>query len=156
MKLSLFCIGIQKTGADAQALLSLLQHYQKQMSPSLEIKDFSIKQKLPPEQLKLKESELLLANLPPQAYLIALDERGENPSSTELAKKIEKIQLSGCPHLVLAIGGAHGHDDILRKRANYTLSFGKMTWPHQLMKLLVAEQIYRTQMILKGHPYHKD
>ena len=156
MKLSLFCIGIQKSGAEAQSLFSLLQHYQKQMSPSLEMKDFSVKQKCPPEQLKRKESELLLENLPPQAYLIALDERGENLSSLEFAKKIEKIQLSGCPHLVLAIGGAHGHDECLRKRADSVLSFGKMTWPHQLMKLLVTEQLYRAQMILKGHPYHKE
>lgn len=156
MKLSLFCIGIQKSGAEAQTLATLLQHYQKQMSPNLDIKDFSIKQKLPPEQLRRKESELLLDNLPAQAYLIALDEKGESPSSLELAKKIEKIQLSGCPHLVLAIGGAHGHDEILRKRADYILSFGKMTWPHQLMKLLVTEQLYRAQMILKGHPYHKE
>lgn len=156
MKLSLFCIGIQKSGPEAQTLSVLLQHYQKQMSPSLEIKDFSIKQKLPPEQLKRKESELLLDSLPPQAYLIALDERGDNPSSLDLAKKIEKIQLNGCPHLVLVIGGAHGHDDFLRKRADYMLSFGKMTWPHQLMKLLVTEQLYRAQMILKGHPYHKE
>jgi 23S rRNA (pseudouridine1915-N3)-methyltransferase len=156
MKLSLFCIAIQKSGAEAQTLATLLQHYQKQMSPNLDIKDFFVKQKLPPEQLRRKESELLLDNLPPQAYLIALDERGENPTSLELAKKIEKIQLSGLPHLVLAIGGAHGHDELLRKRADYVLSFGKMTWPHQLMKLLVTEQLYRAQMILKGHPYHKE
>ncbi|MBE6450509.1 MAG: 23S rRNA (pseudouridine(1915)-N(3))-methyltransferase RlmH [Alphaproteobacteria bacterium] len=102
------------------------------------------------------EAKFLLQSVPNGAKVIVLDERGENIKSQELAKKIENWQLSGCSEICFLIGGADGHLEQTRKRADLVLSFGKLTLPHILMRAVLAEQIYRMQTIINGHPYHRE
>ncbi|MBQ2810541.1 MAG: 23S rRNA (pseudouridine(1915)-N(3))-methyltransferase RlmH [Alphaproteobacteria bacterium] len=102
------------------------------------------------------EAKFLLQSIPNGAKVIVLDERGENIKSQELAKKIENWQLSGCSEICFLIGGADGHLEQTRKRADLVLSFGKLTLPHILMRAVLAEQIYRVQTIINGHPYHRE
>ncbi len=89
------------------------------------------------------------------AALVLLDERGGNPSSQELAAAIARLRDDGRRHLVLAIGGPDGHDASARRAADLVVSFGAQTWPHQLVRVMLAEQLYRAATILAGHPYHR-
>jgi len=88
--------------------------------------------------------------------LILLDERGNNLSSRELGERIAAFRDSGVRQLVIAIGGPDGHDDGIRGKADLTIAFGAQTWPHQLVRVMLAEQLYRVVTILSGHPYHRD
>ncbi len=90
------------------------------------------------------------------AFIIALDETGKDMSSRQLADKIGVWRDDGCRELVFIIGAADGLRDDIRQQANLTLSLGRMTWPHMLARVLLAEQIYRAISILSGHPYHRD
>ena len=90
-----------------------------------------------------------------EAALILLDERGKNPSSEDFAARIAALRDGGRKHLVLAIGGPDGHDGTARDAADHVLSFGAQTWPHQLVRVMLAEQLYRAATILAGHPYHR-
>lgn len=105
---------------------------------------------------QIEEARFLQDNIPAGAKVIVLDERGENIKSLELAEKIKSWQLNGCSELCFIIGGADGHLDSTRKKADLLLSFGKLTLPHMLMRVVLTEQIYRIQKILEGHPYHRE
>ena len=105
---------------------------------------------------KEREAAALVSGLPPKAALIALDERGRSLDSRTFAGRIANWRDSGTPELVIAIGGADGLGPALLGRADLTLAFGAMTWPHQLVRLMLAEQLYRAVTILSGHPYHRD
>ena len=94
--------------------------------------------------------------IPAGALVVALDERGESLSSRELAGRIGSWRDGGQSDIAFAIGGADGLDPSIRERAGLVLSFGRLTWPHQLARAMLAEQIYRAQQILAGHPYHRD
>jgi 23S rRNA (pseudouridine1915-N3)-methyltransferase len=87
--------------------------------------------------------------------LILLDEQGKNLSSDEIAGRVAGFRDAGRRTLVFAIGGPDGHDPSLRERADLVLSFGAATWPHQLVRVMLAEQLYRVATILSGHPYHR-
>lgn len=89
------------------------------------------------------------------AALFLLDERGKNPTSEDLAGRIADLRDGGRKHLVFAIGGPDGHDESSRAAADLVLSFGAQTWPHQLVRVMLAEQLYRVSTILAGHPYHR-
>lgn len=89
------------------------------------------------------------------AAIFLLDERGKNPSSEDLAARIANLRDSGKKHLVFAIGGPDGHDATSREAADLIISFGAQTWPHQLVRVMLAEQLYRAATILSGHPYHR-
>ena len=102
------------------------------------------------------EAKFLQQSIPSGAKVIVLDERGENLKSQELAKKIEGWQLNGCSEICFLIGGADGHLEQTRNKANLVLSFGKLTLPHILMRAVLTEQIYRIQTIINGHPYHRE
>lgn len=102
-----------------------------------------------------KESALILDNISNGTFLICLDEKGKDIGSVELAKKFESLRDSGTKEIVFTIGGADGHDETLRKRANLLLAFGKMTWPHKLVRAMAAEQIYRSVSIIAKTPYHR-
>jgi 23S rRNA (pseudouridine1915-N3)-methyltransferase len=104
---------------------------------------------------KAEEAKALLAVLPEKAKLIALDERGRNVSSEDFAKKLSRFRDDGASATVFLIGGADGLDESLRKKAALTLAFGAATFPHQIVRILLAEQIYRAVTILSGHPYHR-
>ncbi|MFJ7668968.1 23S rRNA (pseudouridine(1915)-N(3))-methyltransferase RlmH [Lysinibacillus sp. NPDC097195] len=107
------------------------------------------------EIVKKKEGERILAKLSPDTYVIALAINGKMKTSEEMAADIESLMTYGKSKIAFVIGGSLGlHDDVL-KRADEKQSFGKMTLPHQLMKLVLIEQIYRSFRIMKGEPYHK-
>lgn len=103
-----------------------------------------------------EEAKYLQAAIPQGAKVIVLDERGLNIGSRELAEKIENWQINGCSEICFLIGGADGHLQSTRDRADLVLSFGKLTLPHILMRAVLMEQIYRIQTIIAGHPYHRD
>ena len=89
------------------------------------------------------------------AVLVLLDERGRNVDSQAFAERIAAFRDGGAKALVIAIGGPDGHDPVLREEAKLVLSFGALTWPHQLVRVMLAEQLYRAATILAGHPYHR-
>ncbi|MEO3389376.1 23S rRNA (pseudouridine(1915)-N(3))-methyltransferase RlmH [Mesorhizobium sp. CAU 1741] len=89
------------------------------------------------------------------AALFLLDERGRNLTSEEISGRIGDLRDGGRRHLVFAIGGPDGHDEASRASADLVLSFGAQTWPHQLARVMLAEQLYRAVTILSGHPYHR-
>lgn len=106
---------------------------------------------------EFKTDAQMVAQLPERATLVALDERGVQPSSREFAEIFsEHEQFGGGDPLVFAIGGADGHDDALRKRASKLIAFGRATMAHRLVRLVLLEQIYRAYRINRGEPYHRD
>ena len=107
------------------------------------------------QQIKEKEGEKLLAHIKDDAYVIALVIQGKELSSEQLAEKIAGLTLNGKSHLIFIIGGSLGLSDAVIKRADYHLSFSPMTFPHQLMRVVLLEQIYRAFKINTGEPYHK-
>lgn len=104
---------------------------------------------------KAREGELIRAALPPRAIKIFLDERGENMTSVQFAKKLEHFFLNQNSTIAFVIGGADGIDDTLRREADWCISFGALTWPHMMVRLMLVEQAYRASTILAGHPYHR-
>jgi 23S rRNA (pseudouridine1915-N3)-methyltransferase len=108
------------------------------------------------ERRKLEES-IAIANLIPEgAALVLLDERGESLSSATFAERLAQWRDGGQPAVCFVIGGADGLAETLRERSRATLSFGNATWPHQMVRIMLLEQLYRAVTILSGHPYHRD
>lgn len=103
-----------------------------------------------------QEAKFLQEHIPAGAKVIVLDERGENLKSVELAEKIKNWQLGGISEICFLIGGADGHLQSTRDKADLLLSFGRLTFPHMLMRVMLAEQIYRQEKIIEGHPYHRE
>ena len=102
------------------------------------------------------EAQRLLRAIPDGAALAVLDPRGKDYSSEEFAALIGKWRDEGFGLAFFAIGGADGHANILRQKANHTIALGRATWPHMLFRAMLAEQLYRAHTILAGHPYHRD
>ncbi len=102
------------------------------------------------------EAHFLLENIPNGAKVVVLDERGANMKSVELAQKVENWMLNGVSDICFLIGGADGHLQETRDKADLLLSFGKLTFPHMLMRVVLMEQIYRIQTIINHHPYHRE
>ena len=109
---------------------------------------------LPEEELKIKEAELIISLLKKDDYLVILDERGEMFTSERLATFIESRSNQSIKNLVFLIGGAFGLDNAIVSRANQKWSLSQLTFPHQLVRLVVAEQLYRACTILKNEKYH--
>lgn len=107
------------------------------------------------DQIKIKEGEHIKAKLKPDSYVIALAIEGKQFTSPALAQKIDSLASSGNSHLTFVIGGSLGLSDEILKSADLLLSFSELTFPHQLMRLILLEQIYRSFRIIKGEPYHK-
>ena len=105
---------------------------------------------------KPAEAALLRRAVPSGAVLAVLDERGRKDSSPQFAKRLAGWRDQGRSDLALVIGGADGLDDTLREDADFALSFGTMVWPHMLVRVMLAEQIYRAASILAGSPYHRE
>ena len=106
-------------------------------------------------QIKEKEGSRILAQIKDGAYVIALAVQGTMLSSEQLAGKMNRLGVDGQSQIVLIIGGSLGLSDEVLKRADYHLSFSPMTFPHQLMRVILLEQIYRSYRIISGEPYHK-
>ena len=107
------------------------------------------------KQVKDTEGERILRHVAEDAFVVALEIRGEMLSSAELADFIERKQVSGTSHIQFVIGGSLGLSEAVLRRADYRLSFSRMTFPHQLMRVVLLEQIYRSFRIIAGEPYHK-
>ncbi|HEY8403086.1 MAG TPA: 23S rRNA (pseudouridine(1915)-N(3))-methyltransferase RlmH [Flavobacteriales bacterium] len=105
---------------------------------------------------KIKEAELILKNLKPEDVLVLLDEKGTEYTSRGFANFLQKKMNAGTRSLVFVVGGAFGFSKELYAKADNTLSFSQMTFPHELIRLFVAEQLYRAHTILKGENYHHD
>lgn len=106
-------------------------------------------------QIREKEGERILACMKEGAYVVALAIDGKQLSSEELAVLVERLGVRGESHIQFVIGGSLGLSEAVLKRADYRLSFSRMTFPHQLMRVILLEQIYRSYRIINGEPYHK-
>jgi 23S rRNA (pseudouridine1915-N3)-methyltransferase len=107
------------------------------------------------DQVKNKEGDRILQHIKQDHHVVALAIDGVNWSSEQLAKKLDHLATYGQSQIAFVIGGSNGLSEAVLKRANEKLSFSKMTFPHQLMKLILLEQVYRAFKIVKGEPYHK-
>lgn len=107
------------------------------------------------EQIKQKEGERILRAVKEDSYVIALAIEGKQLDSVELSEKLSKLGVDGSSHITFIIGGSLGLSGEVLARADYKLSFSKMTFPHQLMRVILLEQIYRSYRIQTGAPYHK-
>lgn len=152
MRILIAAVG--RAGSDpAQAVF---EHYRRRSRWPMEIREVAERRPLPPAELKAREAALLLAALPRSGALrvVALDETGERPTSRRFAEQLGKWRDQGADTVAFLIGGAYGHAEAAVARADLVLSLGPMTWPHLLARAMLAEQIYRAQQILAGHPYH--
>ncbi|MCM3387591.1 23S rRNA (pseudouridine(1915)-N(3))-methyltransferase RlmH [Ureibacillus chungkukjangi] len=140
-----------------------IDEYVKRLGGYAKVELVEVPDEKAPEQLseaemeivKRKEGERILAKVNDGMHVIALEIDGKMKSSEDMAKDLESLMTYGTSKVAFIIGGSLGlHEDVL-KRADEKLSFGKMTLPHQLMKLVLVEQIYRSFRIIKGEPYHK-
>ena len=144
-------------------LIQGIQEYVKRLGAYAKMDRIEVADEKAPENLseaemrlvKEKEGERILTKIKEQEYVFALAINGKNPSSEEFAKTINQLGIQGKSQLVFVIGGSLGLSDTVLKRSNAQISFGKMTYPHQLMRLILVEQIYRAFRINKGEPYHK-
>lgn len=122
---------------------------------ALTLKEVEEKRRLEGAALRDGEAALLKAALPRGAFVVALDERGRAEPSEVFAKRLARWRDGGVSDLAFVIGGAGGLGSAMREEANHLLAFGPMTWPHMLVRVMLAEQIYRAVTILAGHPYHR-
>jgi 23S rRNA (pseudouridine1915-N3)-methyltransferase len=136
-------------------LFDLYGEYAKRIVPPVQLREVEVRQRLPDAALAVREGELLLAAIPPASTIVVLDERGIELPSADFAARIAGWRDGGVSDLAFLIGGASGHGDLVRARAGFLLSLGRMTWPHMLARVMLAEQIYRAQQISAGHPYHR-
>lgn len=137
---------------------ALFDTYQSRLSWKLELHEIDIKPKGDTEKDRTLEGQKLLAAVERfrPHHLLALDERGKNISSRDFASMLGRWQDGGENRLAIVMGGHHGLDEAVRRKASLLLSFGQMTWPHLLVRPMLAEQLYRAQTILSGHPYHRE
>ncbi len=159
MKITLICVGKLKE----KYLVQGVAEYVKRLSRycSLEIIELA-DEKTPDnassvveELIKKKEGERILKALRDEAYCISLAIEGAMLTSPELAEKLDHLGVSGTSHISFVIGGSLGLSDEVMRRADYKLSFSKMTFPHQLMRMILLEQVYRAYRIIHNQPYHK-
>jgi 23S rRNA (pseudouridine1915-N3)-methyltransferase len=152
MRITIVAVGKLKSGPHRD----LAAHYIRRLRWSLAIREVEERRKLPPAELKARESALLLAAIPKGAIVIVLDERGTALSSAEFAKRLAHWRDSGVADLAFVIGGAGGLDEAVRRQAGFLLSLGPATWPHLLVRGMLLEQLYRAETLLAGHPYHRE
>ena len=159
MKITIISVGKLKE----KYLVDGIQEYKKRISKYSEINEIVLKDEPIPEKsndsidndIKVKEGKKILDSIPQSSFVITLDLRGHMLDSVELAKKIEDIKTYNNSHIVFIIGGSLGISKDVLDRADYSLCFSKMTFPHQLMKLILMEQIYRAFKINNNETYHK-
>lgn len=151
MKLMLAAVGRAKNGPER----ALFEQYASRLKLPFDVREVEEKRPLSSAERKAREADLLLACVPAGAVVIALDERGKLYGSEDFAAAYGGWLERGAPCVAFLIGGADGHGDAVRARADTLLSLGKMTWPHMLVRAMLAEQLFRAQSILDGHPYHR-
>lgn len=145
MKITLGVIGKCKPGTPEA---EIIKRYTERMKWSLQIKEKD-------NATQPEEAKFLQSCISPLAKVVVLDERGKNMTSPEFASILENWMTAGTSEICFLIGGADGHLEETRKKADLVLSFGKLTLPHILMRAVLTEQIYRAETIISGHPYHR-
>ena len=159
MRLSALVIGKMKKGSETELFERYLERADK-AGRQLGISSVSYSQYVESkatgvDERKAEESQVLMGGLKPGGFLIALDENVKDISSTDLADLILNNMENAIPETAFAIGGPDGHGQQILKSANLVIRMGKMTWPHQIARVMLAEQLYRSITILSGHPYHR-
>lgn len=159
MKISIVCVGKIKEKFYQDAIREYAKRLSRYVSLSiLEVKDEKTKEHASAaeeKQVRDLEGERILKNIREDGYVVALAIEGKSMDSVELSKRIENLGLGGTSHIYFVIGGSLGLSDAVLKRADEKLSFSKMTFPHQLMRVILLEQIYRSYRIMNHEPYHK-
>lgn len=159
MKITLITVGKIKEKFYTDAIAE----YSKRLSRYCKLEIIQVADEKTPDKaseaeerlIKEKEGERILAQIKDGAYVIALAIDGQMLDSEQLAARIEQLGVSGKSQIVMIIGGSLGLSDAVLKRTEYKLSFSKMTFPHQLMRVILLEQIYRSYRIISNEPYHK-
>ncbi|WP_428699323.1 23S rRNA (pseudouridine(1915)-N(3))-methyltransferase RlmH [Stappia sp.] len=159
MRLHIACIGRLKSGPERE----LFDRYEGRVAKAgravslgpLAVTELPESRSPRAEDRKSEEARALLAAIPAGAVIFALDETGKTLTSEAFAEQLADLRDAGTGDLALAIGGPDGHGETVRQAARLTLAFGPMTWPHQIVRALAAEQLYRAVTILSGHPYHR-
>lgn len=159
MRIGIFAVGRLKTGPEKELAARYLDRFAKagpaigvELSRTTEISESRASNG---ETRKREEAATLQKTLPDGGVLVLLDERGKALDSEAFAGLIETCRDQGKRDMTIVIGGADGLDPSLYEKADVVLCLGKMTWPHQLVRILIAEQLYRAVTILSGHPYHR-
>jgi 23S rRNA (pseudouridine1915-N3)-methyltransferase len=149
-------IVIAAVGRDrGSPLRALFDDYAGRLCWPVELKEIVVRHAGAPAALKAREADALLAAVPEDAWLVALDERGELMTSEALAARLRTLRDDGTKVVAFVIGGAGGLDDKVHRTARLVLSLGAMTWPHLLVRVMLSEQLYRAASIIAGHPYHR-
>jgi len=159
LRLLLIAVGRLKSGPERE----LFERYFKRLGEltrtagisSVDLREIGESRARRPEDRRAEEARAILADLPDGATIALLDERGAALASAQWAREIGRARDNAAPAYALIIGGPDGVDPSLREKAQGVLSFGAMTWPHQLVRVMAAEQLYRSLSILVGHPYHR-
>jgi 23S rRNA (pseudouridine1915-N3)-methyltransferase len=159
MRLQLCAVGRMKAGAERD----LITRYQDRLAAAgrsvalgpVEVAEIDESRARRPEDRRTDEAERLVATVPSGAVAVLLDEGGKGLSSEDFAARIGAWRDRGVPSVAFLIGGADGHGPAARDRVELSLALGPMTWPHQIVRILLMEQLYRAATILAGHPYHR-
>ncbi len=159
MKITLVTVGKVKE----KYLRDAIEEYKKRLSKYCKLEIQEVQDEKTPDAasenqenlIRSKEGERIMKYLRDDAYVITLEIGGKMLDSLEFSKKIENLGIQGKSHIIFVIGGSIGLGDEVLKRSDYALSFSKMTFPHQLMRMILLEQIYRGYRIMAGEPYHK-
>ena len=159
MKITILAVGRLKE----KYFLDAVGEYRKRLGRYAKIEITEVEDEAVPEhasakeeeRIKLREGERLFSRIPDGAYVIALAIDGQAPDSVELSKKISRLGLEGKSHLCFLIGGSLGLSGQILERADEKMSFSRLTFPHQLMRVILLEQLYRSFRIARGEPYHK-
>ncbi|MCI7105861.1 MAG: 23S rRNA (pseudouridine(1915)-N(3))-methyltransferase RlmH [Lachnobacterium sp.] len=159
MKITIVCVGKIKEKFYRDALAEYTKRLSRYCSLTImEVADEKTKEQASETEcaiIKDREGERILKSIRDDGYVIALAIDGKTLDSVELSEKIDKLGLSGKSNVYFVIGGSLGLSDAVMKRADYKLSFSRMTFPHQLMRVILLEQIYRSYRIINHEPYHK-
>lgn len=159
MKLTVIAVGRLKAGPEKDLASDYLKRLEglgrKAGITRVSVKDFAESQQASPVARMDEETRLIAAAVPAGAVTVVLDERGTPMSSEALAGFLRKHIDGGTGDMAFLVGGPDGHGSALRGKAALLLSFGAMTWPHRLVRVMLFEQIYRAVTIMVNHPYHR-
>jgi 23S rRNA (pseudouridine1915-N3)-methyltransferase len=159
MKITIITVGKIKE----KYLKDAIDEYSKRLSKYCKLEIVEVSDEKTPdnasvvleEQIRSKEAERILKYVKEDAFVITLEINGKQLTSEELADKVDKLGVQGVSHIIFIIGGSIGLGKEVLQKSNFALSFSKMTFPHQLMRVILLEQIYRSYRINNGEPYHK-
>jgi 23S rRNA (pseudouridine1915-N3)-methyltransferase len=144
MKFKIICVGKLRKGP----IVELAQEYLQRCKWSIQLIEID-------HTDKETEGRMILSHVGDVEHVILLDENGVSLTSTGFADYLDKLGVSGVSKITFIIGGAYGLAPVLKSKAQKVIAFGNQTWPHQFVRIMLIEQLYRAQQILSGHPYHK-